>query len=126
MGDEGENGDGVSGSQYDKAGTGAVLSIEATGEVNVDVVSGKGKVARRGVGGRGACQEGGKMVSETEAERTRIVDDVSCEVSIAGKFRSSRVVRCCVVLRMPLADCLHILSDHTSSLKYGIKTAHTH
>ena len=92
MGDEGENGDGVSGSQYDNAGTGAVLSIVARGVVIFYVFSGNGMVARWGVGGRGACQEGGKMVSEIEAERTRIVDDVSCEVSIAGKFRSSRVV----------------------------------
>jgi hypothetical protein len=73
-GDMGENGDGVSGSQYDSAGTVGVLSIGATGQVDVDVVSAREKLARRGVSGRGARQEGGKMVSETEAGRTRIVE----------------------------------------------------
>lgn len=69
MGDDGENGDGVSGSQYESAGTGGVLSRLAVDEV--DFVSGTGNVARLGVGGRGTHQDGGRMVRETDAGRTR-------------------------------------------------------
>jgi hypothetical protein len=56
-GDDGcpsEDGEGVSGSQYDSAGTGRVHDL--MGLYESDVVHGSERVARRGVGGRGTDQ----------------------------------------------------------------------
>jgi hypothetical protein len=76
-GDDGcsdEKGEGVSGSQYDSTGTRGVH--DATRLDKSDVVYGSGKVARRGVGGRGTHHEVGWMMRETEAGRGRIVKSV--------------------------------------------------
>jgi hypothetical protein len=78
----GENGDGVSGSQYDSAGTGG--NSESRG-VQDDVVSGSGKVARRGVGGRGARQDTGSIVREAEAGRRRMLKTTTIQF---GNFQS--------------------------------------
>jgi hypothetical protein len=61
------SGDGVSGSQYDSGGTGGVGVAWLAKSRDVDVVPGRGNVARRGVGGRAARHErfgGVEMVSE--------------------------------------------------------------
>lgn len=50
-------GEGVSGSQYDSGGMGGALG-EIYPSSGVEMVSGRGKVARRGVGGRGARHVG--------------------------------------------------------------------
>jgi hypothetical protein len=72
-----ENGEGVSGSQYDSAGTrGAHETIGLDGS---DVVCGSGNVARRGVGGRGTHQDVGWMVRGAEAGRGRIVKNSASE-----------------------------------------------
>jgi hypothetical protein len=68
----GERGEGVSGSQYDIAGTGGVRDVVGMGAV--EVVQSRGKVARRGVGGRGAHHEGVEIVRDTEAQRVRILN----------------------------------------------------
>jgi hypothetical protein len=66
----GENGEGVSGSQYDSAGTGRVRVVFVEDEVG-GVHS--GKVARRGVGGRGALHDGVAIVRDIEAQWERML-----------------------------------------------------
>ena len=53
------NGEGVSGAQNDSGGTGGALVM-----VGIEVVPGRGNVARRGVGGRGVRHTGMEMLSE--------------------------------------------------------------
>jgi hypothetical protein len=75
-GDDGcsdEKGEGVSGIQYDSTGTGGVH--DTIGLSEIDVMCGSGKVARRGVGGRGARHEAGWMVRVTDAGRDRIMQE---------------------------------------------------
>jgi hypothetical protein len=70
----GENGEGVSGSQYDSAGTGGVRIVFVTDEVRKRH---NGKVARRGVGGRGARHDGVATVRDIEAPRERIPNETA-------------------------------------------------
>lgn len=62
------NGEGVSGNQYERGGTGGVaaglFNIGRQVDADVDVVPGNGNVARRGVGGRGVSHEGVAIVRD--------------------------------------------------------------
>jgi hypothetical protein len=69
----GEKGEEASESQYDNAGTGGVL--QKFGSDDVEVVHGSGKVARRGVEGRGARHDGVEVAREMEAGRGCIADE---------------------------------------------------